>query len=86
MIRIVCCAMPCTMQGKRRKTNTAFKPSEVQSEMGQPWADVEKGHPPLLTCRKYLVRNSNDSYRAAGVFELISVLKIWVRSKKDHIC
>lgn len=30
---------------------STFRPSELQSEIGQPWSRVEKGQAPLLMCR-----------------------------------
>jgi hypothetical protein len=39
---------PWLIKAARRR---ALKPSEVQSEMGQPWSRVEKGHAPSLMWR-----------------------------------
>ena len=66
---------------KFRNAKTLFRPSAVQSLMGQPCADVEKGQPPLLTWRKYFSRLMASSYLKAGDAWLTSVERIWVRSR-----
>ena len=40
------------MEGSMRaRVRAALRPSEEQSEMGQPWSRELKGHAPLLMCR-----------------------------------
>ena len=53
----------------------------MQSLMGQPCADVLKGQPPLLTCRKYRSRFAASSYEKAGDARETAVLRICVRSR-----
>ena len=61
--------------------STLLRPSAVQSEMGQPCADVEKGQPPLDTWRKYRSRSRGASKAKAGDAWEVCVERIWVRSR-----
>ena len=40
-----------------------LRPSELQSEMGQPWSLVEKGQAPLLMWRYHALRGPGQSSR-----------------------
>ncbi len=37
-------------QHRLERGGSTLRPSELQSEMGQPWSRVEKGQAPLLMC------------------------------------
>ena len=56
----------CVVHGSDREQGRALRPSEEQSEMGQPWSRVEKGQAPLLMWRYQATSGPGASSRTCA--------------------